>query len=68
MQAERTERLALVVSQREKRAVYLLAEAEGGLTVSATVRRLIREAAKQHGLWPMPAEGQRATQEVAGCR
>lgn len=48
----RMERLSLVLSSREKAAVEHLAEMEGGLSQAALVRRLIRQAAKDQGLWP----------------
>jgi hypothetical protein len=49
---EKSERFGLVLSPTEKTAVLRLAEAEGGLSMAALVRRLIREAAREHGLWP----------------
>lgn len=49
---QKTERLAVVLSPAEKSAVVEMAEAEGGLTQAALVRRLIRDAARQRGLWP----------------
>lgn len=48
----KTEYLGLLVSRQEKDVVRKLAEIEGGLSLAALVRRLIRQAAKTHGLWP----------------
>ena len=45
-------RLGLVLSAREKRLVAQLAELEGGLSQAALVRRLIRRAGEDQGLWP----------------
>jgi len=47
---ERTERFGLILSPMEKRALVLLAEAEGGLSQAAVLRRLIRLAARDKGL------------------
>jgi hypothetical protein len=43
----RTERLGLLLTPAEKAAVVQMAEAEGGLSQSALVRRLIRNAAPE---------------------
>jgi hypothetical protein len=48
----RTKRLALVLTPAEKAAVVQMADAEGGLSQSALVRRLIRNAAQERGMWP----------------
>ena len=48
----RTKRLALVLTPAEKAAVVQMAESEGGLSQSALVRRLIRNAARAQGIWP----------------
>ena len=48
----KTKRLALVLTPAEKNAVVEMAEAEGGLSQSALVRRLIRNAARERGIWP----------------
>jgi hypothetical protein len=48
----RRERLSLVLTSAEKSLVEQLAEVEGGLSLAATIRRLIRQAARQHGLEP----------------
>ena len=58
----RTERLALVLSPTEKLVVVKLAETEGGLSQAALVRRLIREAATERGLWP-PRKGHEQGEE-----
>ena len=51
---DKTERFALVMTPLEKAAVSNLAEEEGGLTQAALVRRLIRKAAKEQGIWGLP--------------
>lgn len=48
----KTKRLGLVLTPAEKAAVVQMAEAEGGLSQSALVRRLIRNAARDRGIWP----------------
>ena len=48
----RTERLGLLLTPAEKTAVVQMAEAEGGLSQSAFVRRLIHSAARERGVWP----------------
>lgn len=55
---QKTERLGLVLTPTEKATVVQLAEAEGGLSLAALVRRLIREAACERGLWPPSGNGQ----------
>jgi hypothetical protein len=57
-----TERLALKVLQRDKEALRRLAAAEGE-AMSVVVRRLIRQAARERGLWP-PVD-QHSTTEAA---
>jgi hypothetical protein len=59
----RTEQVYLRASEAEKEAVRLLAQAEGGLTEAALVRRLIRMEAQRRGLWPPKPEEPRR-QEV----
>jgi hypothetical protein len=54
---QRTERLGIVLSEREKAAVVRLAEVEGGLSQAALVRRLIRQAARSRGLWQPVNDG-----------
>ena len=49
---ERSERFGLVLSMQEKIALAQLAQIEGGLSQAAELRRLIRRAAKDRGLWP----------------
>jgi hypothetical protein len=58
----KTKRLALVLTPAEKTAVMEIAEAEGGLSQSALVRRLIRNAARERGIWP-PNQQQRASRQ-----
>ena len=59
----RTERFALVFSPAEKRTLERLAEAEGGLSQAAILRCLLRRAAREHGLWPPPADEQQQDDE-----
>jgi len=47
----KTERLGLRLTQVEKQLAEQLAELDGGLSVSAFVRRLIRDAAQKRGIW-----------------
>jgi hypothetical protein len=47
----KSERLGLILSMAEKRAVEKLADVEGGLSQAALIRRLIRKAAESKGLW-----------------
>ena len=49
---QKTKRFGLVLTQSEKIVVSLLAEHEGGLSQAALIRRLIRKAAHERGLWP----------------
>jgi hypothetical protein len=53
---ERHHRFGLLLSSAEKQMLKRLAEAEGGLSQAATLRRLIREAARERGLWPSKQE------------
>lgn len=46
-----TKRLALVLTPAEKVAVVQMAEDEGGLSQSTLVRRLIRNTAREQGIW-----------------
>lgn len=48
----KSERLGLVLSSEEKEAARRLAEAEGGLSQAALLRRLIRSEAVRCGIWP----------------
>ena len=50
----RSERFGLILTSGEKEAMRLLAEAEGGLSQAAVLRRLIRQEAQGRGLWPAP--------------
>ena len=47
----RCERLGLTLTAREKLAVKRLADLEGGLSLAALVRRLVRREAQRQGLW-----------------
>ena len=60
---QRTERLGVVLSKREKRIVLRLAEAEGGLSQAALIRRLIRQEARAKGLWQVSIR-----EEATDCR
>ena len=46
----KTEQLGQVLTPAEKTAVMQMAEAEGGLSQGALVRRLIRNAAQERGI------------------
>jgi hypothetical protein len=59
----RSERFGMVLTPDEKHALNKLAEAEGGLSRAATVRRLIRKEAQQLGLWPFKSTRQRDDME-----
>lgn len=45
-------RFGLLLARAERCALDLLAEAEGGLSLAATLRLLIRREAHRRGLWP----------------
>ena len=60
----RTNRFGLVLSDREKVALERLAENEGGLSLAATVRLLIRAASKEQGLWPYDPKLERSHAEI----
>jgi transposase len=49
---DKSERFGFVLTPTEKRILGRLAEMYGGLSKAATLRRLIRQEAKNHGLWP----------------
>lgn len=51
----KTERFGMILTPDEKRTLEALAEDAGGLTMAATVRRLIRKEGHRLGLW-MPTE------------
>ncbi len=61
---DRSERLGLVLSPREKDAVRRLSEVEGGLSQATLVRRLIRREARRLGLWPRSATRSQESAEV----
>ena len=46
-------RFGFVLTEDEKTALTKLAELEGGLSEAATVRRLIRRAAREAGVWKL---------------
>lgn len=48
----RNNRFGLIMSDQEIEALGRLSENEGGRSKAATVRLLIRAAAKEQGLWP----------------
>ena len=62
---DRTERFGLILSPAEKQALEQLAEVEGGLSQAATLRHLLRRAARERGLLPAQAESATQAQEVA---
>lgn len=64
---DRSERMGLMLSPREKDAVRRLAEVEGGLSQAALVRRLIRREARRLGLWPRSAARSQESAEVRGA-
>jgi hypothetical protein len=48
---QRSARFCLVLTPSERSALEQIAEADGGLSYAAAVRRLIRQAARERGLW-----------------
>jgi hypothetical protein len=58
----RQQRFGLLLSPLEKRLLKRLAESEGGLSQAATLRRLIRGAAIERGLWPPKQQGEEVEQ------
>ena len=48
---DKSERFGLVLSIKEKIALRRIAEAEGGLSLAASLRRLIYQEALRRGLW-----------------
>jgi len=61
----RRRRFPVVLSAKERRALQTLAR-EDGLSGAAVIRRLIRQEARQRGVWPPVANGSGGcTQEVA---
>jgi hypothetical protein len=63
----KTKRLSLVLTPMEKAVVEQLADSEGGLSQSALVQRLIRNAARDRGIWP-PDKQWPAAQRVQGVQ
>lgn len=53
---EKCERFGLTLTRDEKNVIVRLAEREGGLSQAALLRRLIRQAAQNAGLWPPKQE------------
>jgi hypothetical protein len=49
---KKTERIGLTLTRSEKAVAKRLAQIEGGLSLAALVRRVIRQSAQTHGLWP----------------
>ncbi len=62
----KTERIGLVLTPLDKEAVRRLADADGGLSAAALVRRLIRQEAMRRGLWPTPAPSAAPSQPAQG--
>jgi hypothetical protein len=64
----KTKRLSFMLTPMEKTVIEQLADAEGGLSQSALIRRLIRNAAREHDIWPPDKHGRIAqkVQEVQG--
>ena len=54
---EKTERFGFWLSKDEKSVIAVLAEIEGGLSQAALIRRLIHQAAMQHGITPTVSSG-----------
>jgi hypothetical protein len=52
MRTRRTQRFGLILSDCEDVALKRLAEAEGGLSRAALLRKLVRHEAEARGLWP----------------
>ena len=52
-------RLGLALTPAEKTAVEEMAGAAGGMSHCAPVRRFVRNAARERGMWP-PVRSQRA--------
>lgn len=63
---EKTVRFGLLLYPAERRVLETLAEINGGLSLAATLRRLIRKEAGQCGFWPPGRES--ARQRPEGCR
>lgn len=64
---EKTLRFGLVLTPLEKMAIVKLAEVEGGLSQAALVRRLIRKAAIEHGIWPERIDLRDSARAVRGA-
>lgn len=48
----RTKRIVVSLTPREKKTLINLAEFEGRLSLAATIRHLLLEAARERGLYP----------------
>ena len=48
---QKTTQFGMVLTPLEKHAISLLAEIEGGLSIAALVRLLVRKAAIERGVW-----------------
>jgi hypothetical protein len=48
---QKTDRIGLRITISEKEALKRLAEFEGGLSMAALLRRLIRKTAQSYGIW-----------------
>ncbi|MFC2053498.1 hypothetical protein ACFLV7_04250 [Chloroflexota bacterium] len=48
------ERFGFLLTKEEKTALSRLAEIEGGLSLAALLRKLIRTEAQKYGIWPYP--------------
>jgi hypothetical protein len=49
---KRTIRFCVLLNPTERLALDQLADVEGGLSLGALIRRLVRGAALEQGLWP----------------
>ena len=48
---DKTERFGLVLTPDERAAIARLADSDGGLSMAAAIRRLIRHEAQRRNLW-----------------
>lgn len=60
----RTENVAVLMTKREKAALRSLAAEEGGLSLSAMLRRLVRQAALRCGIWQRTANSEKRNHDV----
>ncbi len=61
---QKSMRFGMVLSKPEKEIVIKLAEIEGGLSQAALIRRLIRRAATDRGLWLLEVNHKAITSPV----